>query len=1023
MTKRIIRFIGALITCLTLINLIQVPAQAYAEDTITVGKTSITEITTVNHNPKIHWDFIAYATGYRVYRKTDTDKKYVKVIDTNQTSYIDTNWKANKDTAISYKIRPYVVIRGKTIWGDYSTAKKWKVNSSKHTATASPTERAYTDSEPKVAAVNIEKRSAQTATKLLYSEIGINENDSRYLKVKKVHDWMVANISYSYYFKEYEKMVDADWDTNDANQYYKWADITLQKRISICSGYAATYKLFLSLLDIPCLYISGPAPVGSYFIAQELYDNPGHAWNMVYMDDGHWYHVDVTWDDSFWDNYSELIEREYPDGNVCIKCLNIWVRGGYSTAYFLRNEQGMVREYDGKGSTVPLADGGYYERNFDHTIRVGAGVFGSFVAQDQQDPLTIRTEQTFFENGSSLIITYVNGTVIHSSDYDSSGKLISSVQYNSNREKELTLELDESGRIHVYDYRLSGKRSEGCIYSYRSDDTLLSIEYPDISTVRYYPSIDTGKEGSVSSITYYDENQNISSVTYYYMDHYRVVFYDSNRGLTRQYCDYSNDGIPQILVRYNESLSSGYTIEHYTSDGIIEYSESFNSEGIRTALKHYNSDTTLKDYTYYNTNGQITEFAEYGDDGVYTSTSYNNGKITSIRTVDLDGIQTTKSFDKNGKLSSESRITSGYHPSGALIIYRSEYYDNIGTLLSVYQIYDKKGNVITNNCPEEYDALELYYDKSGQVSCKEYYTSSKSGSPQHLKTEQYENGKLTFTELYDENGNRVTSSSSEATIMSKRKSGATGSLDAQKEVDLTNGWERAYLYNGSSFGKGYEYSASSKDLYHYNAFNEGKPVSSTSTYPSSNTTSVSYYDANGNLSYSINYYPDGDCTISIIYGSSWNDSPHTVFLFADGGRQETELLPDGTKRVTVSTNGTAELIYDQSGKLIKNTRLNAQDLIIGRTAILSILTNKDWNPVITWMPFPKASGYYLYRKTTSDSDYVKIADISTTTYTDSKWEAADWSFISYKVKAYVIKDDGTTIWSDMSEEMQWIAVK
>ena len=59
---------------------------------------------------------------------------------------------------------------------------------------------------------------------------------------------------------------------------------------SVCAGYAEAYKLLCDLKDIPCDIVYGKAFNGS---ATEA-----HAWNVARLDDGQWYEVDVTWDDT-----------------------------------------------------------------------------------------------------------------------------------------------------------------------------------------------------------------------------------------------------------------------------------------------------------------------------------------------------------------------------------------------------------------------------------------------------------------------------------------------------------------------------------------------------------------------------------------------------------------------------------------------------------------------------------------------------------------------------------------------------
>ena len=52
----------------------------------------------------------------------------------------------------------------------------------------------------------------------------------------------------------------------------------LLEGVSICEGFSQTFKLLCNKLNIPCITMG----------------NNGHAWNLVQMDDGKWYRVDLT---------------------------------------------------------------------------------------------------------------------------------------------------------------------------------------------------------------------------------------------------------------------------------------------------------------------------------------------------------------------------------------------------------------------------------------------------------------------------------------------------------------------------------------------------------------------------------------------------------------------------------------------------------------------------------------------------------------------------------------------------------
>ena len=89
------------------------------------------------------------------------------------------------------------------------------------------------------------------------------------------HDLIIAAIDYSF-------------DENGEPESAVWAHSiigVLSGKGSVCEGYAKTYQLLLNLKGVENIYVTGPA------------SSVRHAWNLVRLDDGNWYWVDVTWDD------------------------------------------------------------------------------------------------------------------------------------------------------------------------------------------------------------------------------------------------------------------------------------------------------------------------------------------------------------------------------------------------------------------------------------------------------------------------------------------------------------------------------------------------------------------------------------------------------------------------------------------------------------------------------------------------------------------------------------------------------
>ena len=107
-------------------------------------------------------------------------------------------------------------------------------------------------------------------------------------KIKAVHDFLVKNTTYDYYY--YSRP-----DSHD--QLHN----ILYNQIGVCQGYAVAFYIFMNELGIPCTLMLGDALDNGTSV--------GHAWNAVKLD-GYWYFVDVTWDDPVVNG-----STTYPDGS------------------------------------------------------------------------------------------------------------------------------------------------------------------------------------------------------------------------------------------------------------------------------------------------------------------------------------------------------------------------------------------------------------------------------------------------------------------------------------------------------------------------------------------------------------------------------------------------------------------------------------------------------------------------------------------------------------------------------------
>ncbi len=97
----------------------------------------------------------------------------------------------------------------------------------------------------------------------------VTEDMSDYKKELAIYEWMTSELQYDTGVLQVIPNTESDSD----NPYG-----TLKYHNAICAGYATTFRLFMQMLDIPCMVVHNT----------ELY----HSWDLVQLDD-EWYHVDI----------------------------------------------------------------------------------------------------------------------------------------------------------------------------------------------------------------------------------------------------------------------------------------------------------------------------------------------------------------------------------------------------------------------------------------------------------------------------------------------------------------------------------------------------------------------------------------------------------------------------------------------------------------------------------------------------------------------------------------------------------
>lgn len=141
-----------------------------------------------------------------------------------------------------------------------------------------------------------DKETMDLASRVL-SEI-IREDMTMFEKEKAVYDWMYENIAME------EAGTRAVIGGNTVDQSTPRG--VLKSGSAVCVGYATTFRLLVNMLGMEC----------------HIPHNEYHSWDLVQLDDGCWYHVDIYYDvtsDSRYGNFNMndevcLESHEFPRG-------------------------------------------------------------------------------------------------------------------------------------------------------------------------------------------------------------------------------------------------------------------------------------------------------------------------------------------------------------------------------------------------------------------------------------------------------------------------------------------------------------------------------------------------------------------------------------------------------------------------------------------------------------------------------------------------------------------------------------
>lgn len=140
----------------------------------------------------------------------------------------------------------------------------------------------------------------------------VKDKDSEYLKIKKIHDYIINN---TVYLSSSEK-------TKNGYSVYSPLGVFIDGQ-GVCDGYAEAFQMLAKKTGLESYKIIGDSKAPSA-------ENALHAWNLVKIGN-YFYHVDVTWDDS--NSTSNSISYKYfLKGDKQMSKTHVWDKGKYAKA-------------------------------------------------------------------------------------------------------------------------------------------------------------------------------------------------------------------------------------------------------------------------------------------------------------------------------------------------------------------------------------------------------------------------------------------------------------------------------------------------------------------------------------------------------------------------------------------------------------------------------------------------------------------------------------------------------------------
>jgi hypothetical protein len=168
-------------------------------------------------------------------------------------------------------------------------------------------------------------------------------------KFRAVYKWVCDNIGYDY--PMHLRNQDKRRKLKSASELDQWNKKIakeaivklLQKRITVCSGYAHLLKELCSLAGITCIVIDGYGRTAQANVRGE--GIPNHSWNAVKLNDV-WYLCDATWASGAYDTQAMSFVKKYTDAYF-LPDPTLFIRNHFplDTSWMLMKQKPSLQEF------------------------------------------------------------------------------------------------------------------------------------------------------------------------------------------------------------------------------------------------------------------------------------------------------------------------------------------------------------------------------------------------------------------------------------------------------------------------------------------------------------------------------------------------------------------------------------------------------------------------------------------------------------------------------------------------------